>query len=70
VPIVRVPLAAVFPHGFQDPPRRRPCLQRLREAIGWVPTRSLVAIVDELLALGRAPAAAGAAASGLTRLAY
>jgi len=53
-PIVRVPLASVFPAGFIDPPRRRPCLQRLRAAIGWVPEASLTAIVDELLELGRA----------------
>lgn len=53
-PIVRVPLASVFPAGFVDPVRRRPCLQRLRRAIGWVPSASLPAIVDELLALGRA----------------
>ncbi len=53
-PIVRVPLASVFPAGFADPPRRRPCLQRLRSSIGWVPSAPLVQIVGELLELGRA----------------
>lgn len=54
VPIVRVPLASVFPAGFADPPRRRPCLRRLRAAIGWAPSLPLDGIVRELLALGRA----------------
>jgi UDP-glucose 4-epimerase len=52
-PIVRVPFAEVFPSGFADPPRRLPCLERLARVIGWVPSRSLVAIVDELIALAR-----------------
>ncbi|MBL9079889.1 MAG: NAD-dependent epimerase/dehydratase family protein [Planctomycetes bacterium] len=53
-PIVRLPLASVFPPGFGDPPRRRPCLDRLRRTIGWVPSMPLREIVAELLALGRA----------------
>jgi UDP-glucose 4-epimerase len=52
-PIVRVSLASVFPAGFVDPARRRPCLQRLRSAIGWAPSASLAAIVGELLTIGR-----------------
>ncbi len=51
--IVHVPFADVFPTGFVDPPRRLPCLERLRAAIGWVPAASLAAIVDELIALAR-----------------
>lgn len=61
-PIVRVPLASVFPPGFADPPRRRPCLQRLRAAIGWAPSIPLRAIVAELVALGRASASPAARA--------
>lgn len=53
-PIVRVPFGAVFPSGFVDPPRRLPCLERLREAIGWVPSMPLQRIVAELVRLGRA----------------
>jgi UDP-glucose 4-epimerase len=55
-PIVRVPFAEVFPTGFVDPPRRLPSLERLRAAIGWVPSASLAEIVDELIGLARAPA--------------
>ena len=50
-PIVRVPLEEVFPRGFVDPPRRVPCLQRLRQAIGWAPSMPVEAIVAELAAL-------------------
>ena len=57
-PIVHVPFAEVFPSGFVDPPRRLPSLDRLRGAIGWVPSASIEAIVRELVALAREPAAA------------
>ena len=53
-PIVHVPFGSVFPPGFLDPPRRLPCLDRLRAAIGWVPDAPLAAIVGELIALARA----------------
>lgn len=53
-PIACVPLTAVFPAGFCDPPRRVPALERLRAAIGWAPAAPLAAIVDELVALARA----------------
>lgn len=49
-PIRHVPHDTVFPKGFVDPPRRVPCLQRLRELIGWVPSRPIEAIVAELAA--------------------
>ncbi|HEU4417715.1 MAG TPA: NAD-dependent epimerase/dehydratase family protein [Planctomycetota bacterium] len=52
-PIVLVPFAEVFPTGFADPPRRVPCLERLARVIGWVPSRPLVSIVDELIELAR-----------------
>lgn len=54
VPIVHVPLEEVFPRGFVDPPRRVPCLERLRGVLGWVPARPVEEIVRELAA---APAA-------------
>lgn len=53
-PIVQVPFGAVFPSGFLDPPRRLPCLQRLRQAIGWVPNASIERIVDELVGMAEA----------------
>jgi UDP-glucose 4-epimerase len=64
-PIAVTPLAAVFPPGFEDVPRRLPSLARLRAMVGWAPSRSLSAIVDELLAeaRGAAPAAPALTAS-------
>ena len=53
-PIEHVPFGDVFPVGFVDPPRRVPSLERLRRAIGWTPSSSLTAIVDELIACARA----------------
>lgn len=53
-PIVQVPFGAVFPQGFVDPPRRLPCLERLRQAIGWVPDASIERIVDELVTIAEA----------------
>lgn len=47
--IVQLPLESVFPAGFVDPPRRVPSLDRLRAAIGCVPSRPIEAIVDELV---------------------
>ncbi|MCA8975285.1 MAG: NAD-dependent epimerase/dehydratase family protein [Planctomycetes bacterium] len=52
-PIQRMPFADVFPHGFIDPPRRLPCLDRLRQAIGWVPDAPVDSIVAELVELAR-----------------
>lgn len=40
-PIRTVPYAQAFPEGFEDLPRRRPDLARVREAIGFWPRRSL-----------------------------
>lgn len=59
-PIVQVPFGSVFPHGFVDPPRRLPSLERLQQAIGWVPNASLATIVGELLEIARSPRAAQA----------
>lgn len=49
-PIAAMPLADVFPRGFDELPRRVPSLHRLRAMIGWAPARPLATIVDELLA--------------------
>jgi UDP-glucose 4-epimerase len=53
-PIECLPLERVFPRGFVDPPRRVPCLLRLRAAIGFVPDMPIERIVGELVALQRA----------------
>lgn len=52
-PVVQVPFESVFPAGFADPPRRVPCLQRLRSLLGFVPETGIEAIVDDLLAQPR-----------------
>ena len=63
-PIVCTPFRDVFPRGFVDPPRRVPCLERLRDAIGWVPATPIEAIVGELLAVARLDRSLGACVSG------
>jgi UDP-glucose 4-epimerase len=55
--IVHVPHEDVFPRGFQDPPRRVPCLRRLRQLIGWAPSRPIESIVAELSSAGCGAAA-------------
>ena len=42
--------------GTAFAPRRVPCLQRLRTAIGWVPERPIESIVEELAAVVADPA--------------
>jgi len=51
--IRHVPLEEVFPRGFVDPPRRVPCLQRLRALLGWAPSRPVETIVAALVADAR-----------------
>ena len=48
-PIVHLGLDQVFPTGFTDPPRRVPCLRRLRAAIGWAPGMPVDAIVRSVV---------------------
>ncbi len=64
-PIVQVPFDTVFPTGFVDPPRRLPCLDRLRQAIGWVPSASIESIVAELVELAAAVPAGAAGPAAL-----
>ncbi|MCB9879770.1 MAG: NAD-dependent epimerase/dehydratase family protein [Planctomycetes bacterium] len=61
-PLQHVPFDAVFPAGFVDPPRRLPSLERLHQAIGWVPSTPVQEIVAELVSAARAPGPVGAAA--------
>ena len=55
--IRRVPYEQVFPHGFTDPARRVPSLDRLRAANGWVPEMSVREIVEDVVAKARESAA-------------
>ncbi len=47
-PVVLVPHDRVFPPGFTDPQRRVPSLDRLRSIVGWTPSKSIEAIVEDL----------------------
>lgn len=60
-----VPYERAFAAPFDDPRRRAPDLRRIREAIGFQPSRSLDKIIEELIQLARHPADnAGADTSG------
>lgn len=48
-PIVHLPVAEVFPRGFPDPPRRVPCLQRLRSVLGWAPDAPVESVIEQML---------------------
>ncbi|MBK8100390.1 MAG: NAD-dependent epimerase/dehydratase family protein [Planctomycetes bacterium] len=52
-PVELVPFAEVFPRGFGDPPRRVPCLSRLRALTGRAPERPIGEIVRELVVAAR-----------------
>jgi UDP-glucose 4-epimerase len=45
-----VPYDEAYESGFEDMPRRVPDTTKLRELTGWVPTRSLDTILDEVIA--------------------
>lgn len=45
-----VPYEQAFPAGFEDLPRRRPALARVREAIGFAPRRSLEETIRDVAA--------------------
>ena len=46
-----IPYDEAYGARFDDLRRRVPCLERVREAIGFEPTRTLDQIIDELVAL-------------------
>jgi len=52
-PIERVPYESVFPQGFEDMERRRPDLTKLTRLVGWRPSRSLSAILDDVIRFRR-----------------
>ncbi|HZW09974.1 MAG TPA: NAD-dependent epimerase/dehydratase family protein [Phycisphaerales bacterium] len=49
-PIHMLPYEEAFPEGFEDLPRRRPTLDRVREAIGFTPRRSLEQTIRDVAA--------------------
>jgi len=48
--IESVPFEQAFPSGFAETSRRVPCLDLIRDAIGWRPRRGLARAIDDLLA--------------------
>jgi UDP-glucose 4-epimerase len=53
-PIVLVPYDEAYETGFEDMARRMPDTSRLRGLTGWVPTRDLDEILDDVIAEARA----------------
>jgi len=53
-PIVLVPYDQAYEEGFEDMPRRVPSLERIREAIGYVPKSTLDAILRRVIDHARA----------------
>jgi len=53
-PVVRIPYDQAYDRGFEDMQRRVPDVQKIKDAIGWRPTRTLdeilVESIDEALA--------------------
>ena len=47
-PIVRIPYDQAYETGFEDMQRRRPDTTRIRELLGWEPTRGLDDIIRDV----------------------
>lgn len=54
VPVQFIPYAEAYGHDFEDVRRRIPDLSRLRAALGWVPSRNIDEILDDVIAWKRA----------------
>ena len=48
-PIIYVPYDQAYERGFEDMPRRLPCLTKLQQLTGFCPERSLFDIVDRVI---------------------
>lgn len=59
-PTVHIPFDEVYGSGIEDMLHRVPCTRKIRERIGWQPTRSLEQILADTIA-STAPEAAIAA---------
>jgi UDP-glucose 4-epimerase len=47
-PIVHIPYSDAYGHGFEDMERRVPNINLIRNLVGWVPTRNLDDIIDDI----------------------
>jgi UDP-glucose 4-epimerase len=52
-PITHIPYSEAYAPGFEDMRRRVPCIDKIRQAIGWSPTRDLSQILDDVIAYER-----------------
>ncbi len=48
-----VPYAVAYASNFEDMARRLPCLKKIRQAIGWAPTRSIAEMLESVIAYHR-----------------
>lgn len=60
--IVQIPYSEAYEDGFEDMPRRVPDTTKVRDLVGFRPTKTLDQIVDRVIASHRQAAAAPAAA--------
>jgi UDP-glucose 4-epimerase len=59
-PTVHVPFDEVYGTGIEDMLHRVPCIDKIRSTIGWVPTRSLEQILEDVIAHISTPVAVAA----------
>ncbi len=62
-PIVKIPYKEAYEEGFEDMRRRVPCIEKIRQAIGWKPSILLDETIGEIIAHFRSMS--GAHASSL-----
>lgn len=48
--IIHVPFEEAYDDDFEDMPRRIPSIEKIGQTIGWVPTRDLDTILDDVIA--------------------
>ena len=51
------PTSEAYEEGFEDMPRRIPDITKIKDALGWAPTKRLDEILDDVVASQRATAA-------------
>jgi UDP-glucose 4-epimerase len=56
---VHVPFAEVYGSGIDDMLHRVPCIDKIRDAIGWHPMHTLEEILHDVIEHATAPAAVG-----------
>jgi nucleoside-diphosphate-sugar epimerase len=62
-PTVFVPYDEVYGHGIEDMQHRAPSIEKIREAVGWRPTRDLDSILADVVSYARTTAVAEVASA-------